>query len=60
MNQPIFESLEDDNSKHLMMEECVENELDYILPCSDKPYKTYKHLINWTQRMMCQTIGKQK
>lgn len=48
MNQPIFESLEGDNSKRLMMEECIEDELGYPPPSSDKPYKAYEHVKNWT------------
>lgn len=49
MNQPILESLGGDNSKRLMMEECVENELGYPSPSSDKPYKAYEHVKNWTK-----------
>lgn len=47
MNEPILEALDNDPSKRLMMHNCVEDELGYEAPDSDKPYKAYKHVKNW-------------
>ena len=47
MNQPILDALGGDNTKRLMMEECVEDELGYPVPGRDKPYKAYEHVQNW-------------
>lgn len=48
MNQPILDALGGDNTKRLMMEECVEDELGYPDPGRDKPYKAYEHVQNWS------------
>ena len=31
-----------------MMAECIEDELGYPAPSSDKPFKAYKFVQNWT------------
>lgn len=48
MNQPILDALGGDANKRLMMQECVEDELGYAAPRSDKPYKAYEHIKGWT------------
>lgn len=47
MNQPIIDALDNDSSKRLMMHNCVEDELGYVAPTSDKPYKAYQYVNNW-------------
>lgn len=47
MNQPILDALDGDNTKRLMMEECVEDVLGYPAPSHDKPYKAYEHIKDW-------------
>lgn len=47
MNAPILEALGGDESKRLMMQECVEDELGYDAPSHDKPFKAYEHVKNW-------------
>ena len=47
MNQPILDALCNDSSKRLMMHNCVEDELGYAAPTSDKPYKAYQYVNNW-------------
>lgn len=47
MNQPILYALNNDASKRLMMHNCIEDELGYSAPTSDKPYKAYQHVNNW-------------
>ena len=47
MNQPILDALDNDSSKRLMMHNCVEDELGYAAPTSDKPYKAYQYVNNW-------------
>jgi len=46
-NQPILEALGNDCSKRLMMHDCVEDELGYTPPSSDKPYKAYEKVKRW-------------
>lgn len=48
MNTPILEALGGDKSKRLMMQNCVEDELGYKAPSSDKPYTAYKYVQKWT------------
>lgn len=47
MNQPILDALNNDASKRLMMHNCIEDELGYSAPTSDKPYKAYQYVNNW-------------
>lgn len=47
MNTPILEALGGDDSNRLMMHNCVEDELGYKAPSSDKPYIAYKHVQKW-------------
>lgn len=47
MNQPILDSLDGDAHKRLMMHNCVEEELGYNAPSSDKPYKAYEFVSQW-------------
>ncbi len=47
MNQPILDALGGDNTKRLMMHECVEDELQYPVPLSDKPFTAYQHVKDW-------------
>lgn len=48
MNTPILEALGGDKSKRLMMQNCIEDELGYKAPSSDKPYTAYKYVQKWT------------
>lgn len=47
MNQPILDSLDGDVNKRLMMHNCIEEELGYNAPSSDKPYKAYEFVSQW-------------
>lgn len=47
MNNPILAALGNDSSKRIMMHNCVEDELGYTAPSSDKPYKAYLHVKDW-------------
>lgn len=47
MNQPILDALGGDNSKRLMMQECVEDELGYPAPTHDKPFNAYSKVKDW-------------
>ena len=47
MNNPILAALDNDSSKRLMMRDCVEDELGYTAPRSDKPYKAYLYVKDW-------------
>lgn len=47
MNNPILAALNNDSSKRLMMHDCVEDELGYSAPSSDKPYKAYQYVKKW-------------
>lgn len=46
-NTPILEALNNEHSRRLMMHNCIEDELGYSAPSSDKPYKAYKYVNNW-------------
>lgn len=47
MNVPILTALGNDSTKRLMMHNCVEDELGYTAPKSDKPFKAYKQVKDW-------------
>ncbi len=47
MNEPILRVLNNDSAKRLMMHNCVEDELGYPAPSSDKPYKAYQKVKDW-------------
>ncbi len=47
MNQPILDAIDNDSSKRLMMHNCVEDELGYPAPTSDKPFKAYQYVNSW-------------
>lgn len=47
MNAPILQALNNDVSKRLMMHNCIEDELGYAAPSSDKPYKAYQFVKDW-------------
>lgn len=47
MNQPILNALGGDNTKRLMMQECIEDELQYPVPASDKPFTAYQQVKDW-------------
>lgn len=47
MNGPILEALGGDETNRLMMHNCIEDELDYRAPSSDKPYHAYLVVKNW-------------
>ncbi|MBQ4407452.1 MAG: ATP-dependent endonuclease [Bacteroidales bacterium] len=47
-NQPILEALNGDANSRLMMAECIENELGYSTPSSDKPFKAFQFVQRWT------------
>ena len=47
-NPYILQAIEDE-SRRIMMEECIEDVLGYTAPSSDKPFKAYKFISdNWT------------
>lgn len=48
MNAPILAALDNDSSKRLMMHDCIEDELGYAPPTSDKPFTAYKFVENWS------------
>lgn len=52
MNAPILAALDGDTSKRIMMHNCVEEELGYDSPNSDKPYHAYKFVKDWTDWTM--------
>jgi len=45
-NQPILDAIGNEQER-LMMEECIENELGYDVPSSDKPLKAYQVVEKW-------------
>ena len=47
MNAPILAALGNDSTKGLIMHNCVEDELGYTAPKSDKPFKAYKQVKDW-------------
>lgn len=47
MNEPILQSLNNDTSKRLMMRNCIEDELKYPVPSSEKPYRAYQNVNGW-------------
>ena len=47
MNTPILEALDNDSSIRLMMHNCIEDELCYPIPTSDKPYHAYQNVHCW-------------
>lgn len=47
MNKPILAALDNDATKRLMMRNCVEDELGYTAPSSDKPFKAYSYVKEW-------------
>lgn len=47
MNTPILSALDNDATKRLMMHNCIEDELGYAAPNSDKPYKAYQFVNSW-------------
>lgn len=47
MNAPILTALGNDSTKRLMMHNCIEDELGYTAPKSDKPFKAYKQVKDW-------------
>lgn len=47
MNVHILAALDNDSAKRLMMHNCVEDELGYTAPNSDKPYKAYCRVKEW-------------
>lgn len=46
-NQPILDAMNGDSTKRLMMQECLEDELGYPAPSSEKPYKAYQKTLEW-------------
>ncbi len=48
MNAPILEALGGNESLRLMMHNCIEDELEYPVPSSEKPYKAYLFVKDWT------------
>lgn len=46
-NAPILAAMHGDSTKRLMMEECLEDELGYQAPSSEKPYKAYQKTLEW-------------
>ncbi len=48
MNTPIIAALDNDQSRRLMMHNCIEDELGYPSPSTDKPFTAYKHIKNWS------------
>lgn len=47
-NEPIKEALGAE-AHRIMMEECIEDELGYDPPTSDKPFKAYQFVENWNE-----------
>lgn len=47
-NQPILDALNGDENSRLMMKECIEDELGYSAPSSDKPFKAHQFVQTWT------------
>lgn len=47
MNAPILAALDNDLSKRLMMHNCVEDEIGYQIPTSDKPYHAFEISSKW-------------
>lgn len=48
MNTPILAALDGDETKRIMMHNCVEEELGYDSPNLDKPYHAYLFVKDWT------------
>lgn len=48
MNATILEALGGNESLRLMMHNCIEDELEYPVPSSEKPYKAYLFVKDWT------------
>lgn len=46
-NEPIANVINDEN-KLTVLHECIEDELGYTAPTSDKPFKAYKEASRWT------------
>lgn len=46
-NSNILEALGGDENKRLLMHNCIEEELGYAAPTSDKPYVAYKKTQEW-------------
>ena len=47
MNAPILAALGNDSTKRLMMHNCIEDELGYTAPSSEKPYHAYQKVRDW-------------
>lgn len=47
MNAPILQALGNDDSKRLMMHNCIEDELGYEVPKSDKTFRAYQNVKGW-------------
>lgn len=47
MNAPILAALDNDPTKRLMMHNCIEQELGYRVPSSEKPYHAYQKVHDW-------------
>lgn len=46
VNPRILEALGDENNR-IMLEQCIEDVLEYDVPSSDKPFKAFKQIENW-------------
>lgn len=47
MNAPILQALDNNETKRLMMHNCIEDELGYPAPSSDKPFMAYQYVKGW-------------
>ena len=48
MNAPILQALDNNETKRLMMHNCIEDELGFPAPSSDKPFQAYQFVKDWT------------
>jgi putative ATP-dependent endonuclease of OLD family len=56
-NNPISEAVDDD-SRLVVLEECVENALGYPVPSYDKPFKAFKYSNSWNSIADIPTVWK--
>lgn len=47
MNAPILAALNNQEAQRLMMHNCIEDELGYPVPTSEKPYKAFLKVKDW-------------
>ena len=50
-NAPILNAV-GQHGRVVQMQECIEDELEYSAPTSEKPYKAYEHTLSWGDNWM--------